>query len=65
MSVMLPISPSLSLQGSVPFWPCALSQLTGYMEGSCSILTAAAQHGERLAGKLFGAGPGYAAKMGM
>ncbi len=40
------------LQGSVPFWPSVLSQLTGFTEASTPIFASAIGHAERLCTKL-------------
>lgn len=41
------------VQGSVPFWPSVLSQLTGYMEASSPAFASAIAHAGRLCSKLY------------
>ena len=45
-------------QGSVPFWPSVLSQLTGYTEASTPAFASAIGHAERLCTKLCNEPPG-------
>jgi hypothetical protein len=40
-------------QGSVPFWPSVLSQLTGYTEASSPPFASAIAHAGRLCSKLY------------
>ena len=40
-------------QGSVPFWPSVLSQLTGYMESVSPPFASAIAHAGRLCSKLY------------
>lgn len=40
-------------QGSVPFWPSVLAQLTGYTEASSPPFASAIAHAGRLCSKLY------------
>lgn len=41
------------MQGSVPFWPSVLAQLTGYTEASSPPFASAIAHAGRLCSKLY------------
>lgn len=47
------ISQCPAMQGSVPFWPSVLSQLTGYTEASSPQFPSAIAHAGRLCSKLY------------